>query len=161
MLKNVALLAAITFIPTLELRASIPYGILALQWSWWSVFLICSVANIFLGPIIYWLLDSFLHFFLKIGWIDRFYQRTVLRTQKKIEKVVEKYGEWGVAIFIGIPLPGSGRSTRALGAYLIGLSFRQFFVANVIGVLIEAAIVTAVCLTGVQVFDFFIQAPEN
>lgn len=59
---------------------------------------------------------------------------------------VEKYGELGVAVFIGIPLPGSGVYTGAFGAYLLGLDKRKFGVANVIGVLIAGVAVTVLCL---------------
>ena len=51
-----------------------------------------------------------------------------------------------MAVFIGIPLPGSGVYTGALGAYLLGVDRRKFSVANVLGVLIAGAAVTAVCL---------------
>ena len=71
--------------------------------------------------------------------------------------IMDRWGEIGVAIFIGIPLPGSGVITGALGSYAIGLKKRKFFVANVIGVLIAATIVTAVTLTGSELFRFMIK----
>ena len=59
-----------------------------------------------------------------------------------------------LAIFIGIPLPGSGVWTGALAAYLLGVRFRDFAIACVIGVLIAAAIVTAVTLGLLNGFAF-------
>jgi len=52
----------------------------------------------------------------------------------------------GVAIFIGIPLPGSGVYTGALGSYLLGVQKKKFMVANAIGVLIAAVAVTGLSL---------------
>jgi uncharacterized membrane protein len=62
-----------------------------------------------------------------------------------------------VALFIGIPLPGTGSYSGALGAYLLGLGYRKFIIANVIGVLMAGTIVTAVVLGGVGAFRVLIR----
>jgi uncharacterized membrane protein len=85
------------------------------------------------------------------------YERTVTRTREKIQKSVDRYGELGVALFIGIPLPGTGSYSGALGAYLIGLGLRKFVVANIIGVFMAGAIVTTIVLSGVEVFHILIK----
>ena len=148
----------LTFFPALELRASIPYGIAKTGIDWWWVVALAVVTNIVLGPIVYVLLDKFLHVMLRIGWFNRLWERFVLPKQKKIHAKVEKYGIWGLSIFIGIPLPGSGVYSGAIGAYLLGFSFKEFFVSTVLGVLIAAAVVTAIVLSGSQLFDFMIKA---
>lgn len=158
LLNNILIISAITFLPFLELRASIPYGILVLKMHWFPVFIIASIANIILGPIVYFFIDKLIHIFLKVKFIDNIYQKYVEKTQKNIHKYVEKYGEAAMAIFIGIPLPGSGSYSGALAAYLIGLGYKKFIIANVIGVLIAAIIVTAVVITGINAFDVFIKA---
>ena len=157
MLMDILILIGITFLPFLELRASIPYGILSTDLHWSVVFLICAAANIILGPIIYITLDKFIHLFLKIKWINKIYNYYVIKTQKKIHKYVDKYGEIGVALFIGIPLPGSGTYSGALGSYILGLSYKRFFIANIIGVLIAATAVTLIVMFGNGVFDLFIK----
>ena len=60
--------------------------------------------------------------------IKNLWNRYIERTQERISKGVEKYGEWAVAIFIGIPLPGSGVYTGAVASFLIGLNFKKFLV---------------------------------
>ena len=157
LLNDVLLIIAITFLPFLELRASIPYGILILKMHWFPVFVIAAITNIILGPIVYFFLDKVIHIFLRIKSLDRIYQKYVDKTQKKIHKYVEKYGETAVAIFIGIPLPGSGSYSGALAAYLIGLGYKKFIIANIIGVLIAGIIVTVITLTGVGAFNLFIK----
>jgi uncharacterized membrane protein len=156
-MNDILMLIFLTLLPFLELRGSIPYGIFKTDLHWSVVFLICSVVNILLAPLIYAFLDKFIHLFLRIKIIDKIYQKYVEKTQKKIHKYVEKYGELGVAIFIGIPLPGSGVYSGALGSYLLGLSYKKFFIAAVIGVLIAGVIVTIVSLTGAGAFGIFVK----
>lgn len=161
---KILILVLVTFIPGLELRASIPLGILGrkielfnltlkgFDLNWAFVFFICVIANIILGPLVYAFLDKFVHHLLRFGLFAKYYHRKVEKTQNKIKPYVEKYGLLGVAIFIGMPLPGSGSYTGALGAYLLGLGYKKFIVANIIGVLIAGTIVTVITLIGKSIF---------
>ena len=150
-------LILITLAPFLELRASIPYGILGLRMNWLTVAVICIVVNIILGIIVYFLLDKFVDLVVRIKWISKIYDKIVIKTRHKIEKYVEKYGEFGMALFIGIPLPGSGVYSGALGSYLIGLGYKKFIIANIIGVVIAGVIVTLVVVSGSGVFSLFVK----
>jgi len=156
-MNGILVLIGLTLLPFLELRASIPYGILALKMNWISVFLICVITNMILGPIVYVLLDKVIHVFLKVRFIEKIYNYYVERTQKRISKYIDRWGLLGVAIFIGIPLPGSGSYTGALGSYLIGLKFRKFIIANILGVLIAGIIVTLIVLSGNSLFNFLVK----
>jgi uncharacterized membrane protein len=150
-------LILITFIPALELRMSIPYGILILGVNVWLVFLVCVLANIILGIVVYFFLDKFVHIFVKIKWVGNAYNKIVERTQKKIKKYVDKYGTWGLAVFIGIPLPLSGVYTGALGSYFLGIKYQKFIIAEIIGVVIAGVIVTLVVLSGSELFSWFVK----
>jgi len=148
MIKAVIILVAFTLIPMLELRFSIPWGIFQMKGevSWLLVVLICIIANIILGWGVFLIMGPVFNFIRKWGWFDRKIWPVLERTQHKIHPFVEKYGEFGVALFIGVPLPGSGVYTGAFGSYLLGLDKRKFAIANVIGVIIAAVAVTAVCM---------------
>jgi len=169
MFKAVFWLTIVTFIPALELRASIPVGVFGIParlfgvdlvklgapvevlgpegtMSWWTVVVICVIANIVLGWIVFLVMAPVFTFIRKWGWFERHIWKILERTRHRIHPYVEKYGEFGVAVFIGIPLPGSGVYTGAFGAYLLGLGKRKFMIANVIGVLIAAVAVTALSL---------------
>jgi uncharacterized membrane protein len=148
MLLVILKLIGITLIPALELRASIPYGIFGMQdeITWPVVVFVCILANIVLGWLIFLVLGPVFTGLRKWAWFNRRIWPILERTQHRIHPYVEKYGELGVAIFIGIPLPGSGVYTGAFGAYLLGLDRKKFIVANVIGVLIAAAAVTTLSL---------------
>jgi uncharacterized membrane protein len=156
-MKVILILVLITLVPTLELRASIPYGILRGEMHWWAVVVVCVVTNILLGPLVYLFLDKAMALLLRFKWLNQVYGRTVTSTQRRIQKSVDRYGEMGVALFIGIPLPGTGSYSGALGAYLLGLGYRKFIIANVIGVLMAGTIVAAVVLGGVGAFRVLIK----
>jgi len=154
---NILKIAAVVLVPFLELRASIPYGILALGEPWLLVFTVSVIANILLGIILYPFIDFIMSIIRKIRMLDRLYRYYVEKTQRKIEKLVEKYGEFGLAVFIGIPLPGSGVYSGSVAAYLIGLGYKRFIIANIIGVLIAGVIVTMAVVSGSSAFSLFIK----
>jgi len=155
--KDIWQIVLITLIPTLELRASLPYAILALQMPWLTAFILVVVINIILGPIVYFALHFFLELVIRIPFFNRIYERSLHKVQTKIKPKVEKYGAWGLALFIGIPLPGSGVYTGALAAFVLDVKPKQFMLATVIGVFIAAVIVLAVVLTGSEVFNWIIK----
>ncbi len=148
MIRAILLLAGITLLPALELRASIPFGFFALKdsISWPVATVICVVVNIILGWFVFWVMGPVFTVTRKWQWFENRIWPILERTRHKLHPYVEKYGELGVAVFIGIPLPGSGVYTGAFGAYLLGLDRRKFSVANVIGVLIAGVAVTVLCL---------------
>ncbi|PIN87710.1 hypothetical protein COV12_02400 [Candidatus Woesearchaeota archaeon CG10_big_fil_rev_8_21_14_0_10_32_24] len=147
----------LTLTPALELRASIPYGVFKTELSLISIFIIAVITNIILAPIIYLFLDNFLHLFQRITLFDKYYQKVVLKTQKKIHPYIEKYGVYGLALFIAVPLPGSGVYTGALGAYLLGFRKRDFLLAASIGVVIAGIIVTLISVSGDTALAMFLK----
>jgi uncharacterized membrane protein len=149
--------ALLTIIPFLELRASIPIGIWALKMNWWEVFLIAVIANIIIAPIAYWIFKEAIHIFRKIKFVDKLYHKTIEKVQKKTHKFIEKYGPLGLALFIGVPLPGSGVYSGSVAAVVFDLDFKKFMIASIIGVLIAAIAVTLIVLTGSSAMSFFVK----
>ncbi len=142
-------LTAVTAIPALELRASIPMGFFVygdvLHWGW--VVLICIIANIILGIGVYEILLPCLELVRKHWvWFDQKLWPIVERCREKLKPAIEKHGTWGLALFIGVPLPGTGAVSGAGGAFLLNMSRKQFYFANAVGVLIAAFCVTSLCL---------------
>lgn len=157
MILEIILAAAITMLPFLELRASIPYAIFGLGMHWLSAALICIAANALLGIVVFVLINKIVGVLLKVDALNRFYNKKIERTQEKIKGYVDRYGLLGVSLFVGIPLPGTGSWTGALGSWLLGMKLRKFAIANLIGVAIAGAIVTAVCVAGGNAFNIFIK----
>ncbi len=146
-----------TMIPTLELRASLPFAILVLEMPWYSAFFLVVIINIILGPIVYFSLRFFLNIVIKIPFFNKLYERSLHKVHTKIKPKVDKYGEWGLALFIGIPLPGSGVYTGALAAFVLDIKPKKFMIATVVGVLIAAIIVLLVVLTGSEIFNWILK----
>jgi uncharacterized membrane protein len=156
-LRTVAWIVLLTLAPTLELRASIPYGIINGEFPTWLVVAMCVVVNILLAPIVWVFLDRGIHIFLRVRWIKDLYEKLVIRARDNLHPYVERWGVLGLALFIGVPLPGSGVYSGALGAYLLGFRFRQYMLAAAMGVMIAAAAVTAVMVSGSGALQLFIK----
>lgn len=157
MVMKLLMLVALTFVPALELRASIPYGLIDGALPAVVVVVACILANILLAPVVWIFLDKGIHFFLKVGWIDNLYESIVLRARHNVEPYVERWGTLGLAVFIGVPLPGSGVYSGALGAYLLGFGFVQYMFAAALGVIIAGSLVTAAVLTGASALEVFVK----
>ncbi len=153
--NQIIMIIITTLVPIFELRASIPLGILRYNLPWHVVFITAVITNIILGFLVFFFLDEIMRLVLRFKAIRRLYDKFVLRTQHKIQKKVDKYGWIGVAIFIGIPLPFSGVYTGALGAYLIGVDYKKFIIANIFGVLMAGILVTLFVLFGDGMFNMF------
>ena len=61
---------------------------------------------------------------------------------------IEKYEFWGLALFVGIPLPGTGAWTGALVAALLRMRFGKAFAAILLGIAM-ATIIMSVLSYGV------------
>ena len=136
----------ITLIPGVELRGSILFG-LAQGVPLVEVFLIAVTVNILLGSVVLFLLNFLLEYALRIKLLERFYNYSVKRIRKNAHHLVEKYGLIGLALFIAVPLPGSGSYSGALAAFILGIDQKKFFVANAAGV-ITAGIIVSLFFTG-------------
>jgi uncharacterized membrane protein len=92
-----------------------------------------------------------------MSWYEAFFDRFVERAREKLHQGVEKWGWFGVALFVAVPLPITGAWTGTLGAWVLGLPKRKTLPAVIIGVLISGAIVTVVMMLGIQALDVFIK----
>jgi uncharacterized membrane protein len=133
------LLAIITVLPGVELRLSIPYGISA-GLDPFSVFLFAAVINSLLVFPVFLLLGFLFSYFEKLSFLQGF----LTRVRAKTKKYVDRYGFIGLALFVAVPLPGSGAYTGALGAYMLGIPKRKAIPAVIAGVFIAAFLVTAI-----------------
>lgn len=57
---------------------------------------------------------------------------------------IDKYGYFGLMIFVGIPLPGTGAWTGSALAVLLGLDKKKSFLFIVLGVIMAAIIMSIV-----------------
>ena len=63
--------------------------------------------------------------------------------EEKVDKKkgqIEKYGYWGLFLFVAIPLPGTGGWTGALIAAVLGMNKKKSFATIALGVLVAGII---------------------
>jgi uncharacterized membrane protein len=163
LINKIILLVLLTFVPTLELRWSIPIGVFSGEISTpffnfvgfamdpVQVFVIVVLANIALGPIAFILADKIVDVFTRINFINKLYGWWIKKVKKK-QAFVDKYGVFAIIFFVGMPLPGSGSWGGAFSAKFLKVSFKNYLIGNTIGVLIAASIVMAISLGTFAVF---------
>jgi len=128
--------------PIVELRGSIPYGLIA-GLKFQEVLVLSIIGNFI--PIIplYFFLHKFLNFISKFHFGKKFSMWLMSSTKKKT-KIVEKYQTIGLLFFVGIPLPGTGAWTGTIASVLLNLSFRNFIIGVCGGILVASGIVLGV-----------------
>ena len=138
----------ISLMPILELRGGLLAAAL-LGLDPLPSYIISIIGNVIPVPFILllitkvlaWMRNSKVKFFNKIAnWLD-----------EKVEKhkgQIEKYGYWGVVLFVGIPLPGTGAWTGSLIASVLNMDKKKTFLAVMAG-LIMASVIMMILSFGV------------
>jgi uncharacterized membrane protein len=143
----------ISLLPVLELRGAIVYGFVngvgPIETYILSVagnLLPVPFAVLFIRKLLAWLQT-------KSKFLDRVIKKRVEGTLSKFSKTKYRSMLAALAIFVAIPLPGTGAWTGALIAAFLGIRLKTAFPAIAIGVLIAGLIVT--CVTYGIKFAFF------
>lgn len=129
-----------SLLPYLELRGAIPLawqlGLGPLEAYLWAVIgnmLPVIPILILIEPVIKWL--------SKFNMFKRICEWILARSRRQAPQV-KKYGFWGLAIFVAIPLPMTGAWSGAAIAFILGIRKRVAFLSIFLGVLIAGLIVT-------------------
>lgn len=130
----------ISLFPILELRGGLIAAAL-LQVPYWKALLICMVGNIIPIPFILLLIEKIFNWMKKFKTGGRFVNFLERKTMKKRERI-DKLGFWGLVLFVGIPLPGTGGWTGALLASLLRIPVKKSAPAIGIGICLAAAIMS-------------------
>lgn len=138
--------------PVLEVRASIPLGILYYGLPWETVFAVSAFGNLVVVPFIWWFLSPLERLLRRSARLDRLITRLFERTRRRSRRHVETYQEIALVLIVAVPLPGTGVWTGALVAYLFGLPYRKSFAFVALGVVLACTAVTALTLSGQGLF---------
>ena len=128
----------ISMLPIIELRGGMIAAAL-LHLSLWKAFIICFIGNILPIPFILWFIRAILNWMRKV----KCFKKIVLWLDDKVEKKkgqIEKYGFWGIVLFVGIPLPGTGAWTGSLIAAMLDMNKKKAFLAATLGVVLAGVI---------------------
>lgn len=130
----------ISMVPILELRG----GLLAasvLQIPIVKAIGLCVIGNIIPVPFILLLITPIFNWLKKTKTFRPFVEKLESRAMGKSEQI-EKYEFWGLVLFVGIPLPGTGAWTGSLIASLLGVRFKKAFPAIIVGIILATVIMS-------------------
>ena len=132
----------ISMVPILELRggllAASLLNIPIVRAIWY-----CVIGNIIPVPFILLLITPIFDRLKKTRLFRPMVEKLESRALGKSEQI-ERYEFWGLALFVGVPLPGTGAWTGALIASLLGIRFRKAFPAIILGIFIATIIMSIV-----------------
>ena len=142
----------ISMIPVAELRASVIFGA-AKGLEWYYVLPVSIIGNFLPVPFILLFIKKILIWMKGTERFSRFAKWLEERAIKKSKRVVG-YAFFGLVLFVGIPIPGTGAWMGALIASLFGMRMRQAMPAIFVGLLLAAAIMGAASYGAVGFLDF-------
>ncbi len=132
----------ISLFPVLELRggmiAAFILGVPFVQ-----AFIASFIGNMLPIPFILLFIRKIFDLMRKSKALSKIVDKMESRAYKK-KGTMEKYKEWGLLLFVAIPLPGTGGWTGALIAALMDLRFKKCLPIITIGVIIAGLIMSFV-----------------
>lgn len=130
----------VSMLPIVELRGGIILGT-ALGMKWAEVFGICLLGNLVPIPFIIilgrYVIDMLGRTKAFGPAVERYKEKTLAKSG-----VIDKYGPWGLLLFVGVPLPGTGVWTGSLLALLMDLRMKKAVPAMLLGMLMAGVIMT-------------------
>ena len=139
----------VSMVPVVELRGGIPYGVAA-GLPVWLAYIAAVIGNLIPVPFIVVYIRRVFHWIRKHmpklnSLIDKLEKKAHLKG-----RVMHKYQYLGLAIFVAIPLPGTGAWTGALAAAFLDMRLKKAFPAAVLGVVV-AGFLISILTYGVKV----------
>lgn len=135
----------ISVCPILECRLGMFTAIVLLDMNPFFGFAISFLGNILPIPFILLLINWIFEILKKVPLVNKLIFWLEDKTLKKRDKI-DKYGIWGLLLFVAIPLPGTGGWTGALLASLLHLDRKKSFGVIAVGVFIAGLIITVLSL---------------
>ena len=156
MLKKCLIVFLVSMVPLIELRGAIPIaagmGLTDTVEHMVMTFVIAIVGNMLPVPIIYLFARKVLEWGKDKPVIGGFFTFCLEKGEKGGQKLQEKAGRGlfiALALFVGIPLPGTGAWTGTLAASILDMKFKETVIAAMVGVLLAGVIMMTVSLAGV------------
>ena len=129
----------ISMLPIFELRGSlIAAGLLNMNFL--NTYLISVIGNILPIPFILIFIRKIFKW-LKKTKFKKIVEKLENKALSKSDKI-QKYGKWGLFLFVAIPLPGTGAWTGSLIASLLNMRIKDSFLSILAGILIAGLIMS-------------------
>jgi len=146
----------LSLLPISELRGGIPYAV-ASGIDPFVAFAVCVIANVLVIPVEFVFLETLHKVFYRVKPYRFLFDKFVVRTKRRAEKQVARYGYWGVMLFVAIPLPVTGAYTGTMAAWLLHLDKKRAYGYLALGVVIAGIIVSIATVTGLELFKIFLK----
>ncbi|MDO5123497.1 MAG: small multi-drug export protein [Eubacteriales bacterium] len=134
---DVLTILIISLFPILECRGGLIAASL-LGVDYWIAIPVCIIGNLLPVPFIFLFIEK-IFAILRKTILKKLIDKIENKAMKKSEKVT-KYKRWGLLLFVGIPLPGTGAWTGALIAVLLKLNLKDSVISICLGVLMSSTI---------------------
>ncbi|MBQ3087813.1 MAG: small multi-drug export protein [Clostridia bacterium] len=141
-----------SLLPVLECRGAMVAAKL-FELPFLSSFLISYIGNMIPVPFILLLIRQIFAFMKKHNILTKFIEKLEGKTEKNKDKIL-RYKQWGLLLFVAIPLPGTGAWTGSLFAALLHIDFKKALPIVALGVFIADAIMAAVTYGLGAIFNF-------
>ena len=138
--------------PLGEAKVGLPYAIIN-DVNIYLAFIICFAANVMVFPIMMFFLDYSNRYFFKWRWYKKIAIYIARKAKTGAGKGVQKYGFWGLMIFVAVPLPGTGVYAGSIAAYIFNIDRKKAFYANTLGIFASTLIVWIVTVLGKYAFS--------
>ncbi len=147
-----AIVFIISMIPILELRGALLVAGPLLGVPVSVAIPLSVIGNIIPVPFILLLITPIFNWMKGTKTFKPLVDRLESKAMSKSDQI-EKYEFWGLVLFVGIPLPGTGAWTGSLIAALLGIKFKKAFPAVILGICMATVImwfISYVLLGGVN-----------
>lgn len=131
----------VSMLPVLELRGGMIAAKL-LEVPLLKAFVICYIGNILPIPFILLFIRKIFQFLKRFSVTRKIVEKLEERSMRQSEKV-KRWRNWGLLLFVAVPLPGTGGWTGALIAALLDIRIKTSLPIIALGVLIANLIMTA------------------
>lgn len=138
----------LTFVPWIELRGAIPWAVQQHETIYLPLIVLTNVVIFF--PT-YFILQWVYDLIPEGSWLHR----KLEKAREKARPLVDRYGLLGLALFVAVPLPGTGAYSGTAAAWLLDIEWHRALLGVAIGVLIAAAVVWGISeavVRGVSLF---------
>lgn len=143
-LPKEAFAALISMVPIIELRGGLPYAILS-GVAPVVAFPLCIAANFLPIPFILWFITPIFNWMKQTKLFRPVAEKLEQRAMKKKDSVEKGYF-WGLLLFVGIPLPGTGAWTGALIASVLNIPKKKSLPAIFLGICLAAVLMGVLSL---------------
>lgn len=139
-IPNELIIFIISMFPILELRGGLIAASL-LGVDLLPAFFICYIGNIIPVPFILLFIRKIFQFLRNKKGFSKLIEKLEIRSMRQSDKV-KRWRDWGLLMFVAIPLPGTGAWTGALIAALTDMRIKKCFPIIAVGVLIAGIIMS-------------------